>query len=412
MPRPASPTTVIRLAVLRPGAVRARLGERLQRATDALLAHAQPTAAADAAPAARPVPMRLPRPSGAQAAVIAAVVIAAGTFLTVTRGPMAELTEAFRRALGADWGWVAAGVGFEALSFAGYIALFWLVAGRFSRAVGARQSAEISLSGAAATRLLPTGGLGGVALTLWALARAGMPARGAVRALLTFLVLLYAVFMAGLAVAGLLLATGAAPGDGPLILAVLPALFGLTVIVTASRLGAGGGTALGEAVRGAVGFVRGADPRLLGAPAWWGFDLAVLAATFQALGAPPPAAVLMLAYFTGAVANTIPLPGLVAGGTTGILLAFGVEASLALPAVLAYRAIALWLPAVLGAAAMAGLRSTAARWAREAVAGTAALDVVIVPAHAPTAAVAGERQDGCAGRRRRAPAARATCCET
>jgi len=193
-----------------------------------------------------------------------------------------------------------------------------------------------------------------------------MKPREAVGSLLTFLVLLYSVFMAALAVAGVLLVAGVAPGDGPTALAVIPALFALSVIVTASRLGAGGGTALGAAVRGATRHVRRADPRLLGALAWWGFDLAVLYATFQALGTPPPAAVLVLAYFTGAIANTIPLPGLVAGSTTGVLLAFGIDASLALPAVLAYRAVALWLPAVLGTAAMAGLRSTVASWGRDA----------------------------------------------
>jgi uncharacterized membrane protein YbhN (UPF0104 family) len=59
------------------------------------------------------------------------------------------------------------------------------------------------------------------------------------------------------------------------------------------------------------------------------------------------------------VGNTIPLPGLVAGGTIGALVAFGVDASVAVPAVLAYRAIALWLPAVLGSFALAGMRRSA-----------------------------------------------------
>jgi uncharacterized membrane protein YbhN (UPF0104 family) len=310
--------------------------------------------------------MRLPRPTPRQLTAIGAVALVAAVALTVTGGPMRELTEAFDRAVTADWGWVAAGVGFELASFAGYIALFWLIAGRATRAVGVRESAEISLSGAAATRLLPTGGLGGIALTLWALARAGLPARTALHTLLTFLVLLYSVFMGALAVAGTLVLSGAVDTDGPVALALLPGLFGLTVIVLAGRLGLAGTTAIGDAVRGAVASVRRADPRLLGAVAWWGFDLAVLAATFHALGTPPAPAVLVLAYFTGALGNTIPFPGLVAGGTTGVLLAFGVEASLALPAVLAYRAIALWLPALTGTVAMAGLRATAARWAREA----------------------------------------------
>ena len=387
-----SPTTAPRLRALRPAAVRAGLSQRVASVTDALMAHAQPTAAGDAALAGRQGPMRLPRPSRRQLALVGVAAAVAAAALTVSGGPMAELTEAFERTLHADWGWAAAGVAFEAASFAGYVALFWLVAGRATRAIGVRESAEISLSGAAATRLLPTGGLGGIALTLWALARAGLPPRAAVRALLTFLVILYSVFMAALAIAGLALVTGVAPGDGPASLALIPALFGALVIVTALRLGRGGsGSAFGESVRGAIDVVKRFDARVLGALAWWGFDLAVLAATFNALGTPPPMAVLVLAYFTGAIANTIPLPGLVAGGTTGILLAFGVDASLALPAVFAYRAIALWLPAMLGAVAIAGLRRTASRWA------------VTAPAHEPAAEGAGPAVDPRAVERRPDP---------
>jgi hypothetical protein len=48
-----------------------------------------------------------------------------------------------------------------------------------------------------------------------------------------------------------------------------------------------------------------------------------------------------------------------------VLLAFGVEADLALASVLAYRAIAIWLPAPIGLAALPGLRRTIARWSAE-----------------------------------------------
>jgi uncharacterized membrane protein YbhN (UPF0104 family) len=361
---------------------------RVASATDALLAHAQPGGAGAQALAARPARAGLPRPGRRQIALIALVLAVAAAALTLTRGPAAELTQALERAFHADWAWVAAGVGFELLSFTGYVLLFWLVAGRATPAVGLRESAEVSLSGAAATRLLPTAGLGGVALTLWALARSGLAARSAVRTLLTFLVVLYAVFMAALAVAGLLLLTGAAEGAGPLPLMVVPALFGLAVIAAALRFGRSSGGAMGESVREAVRLVRRGDPRLIGALMWWGFDLAVLAAAFAALGAPPPAAVLVLAYFTGAIGNTIPLPGLVAGGTTGILVAFGVDLSLALPAVLAYRAVALWLPALTGAVAIAGLRRTTARWAAAATAPPPPRTPVSAPYGAPAWAFA------------------------
>jgi uncharacterized membrane protein YbhN (UPF0104 family) len=46
-----------------------------------------------------------------------------------------------------------------------------------------------------------------------------------------------------------------------------------------------------------------------------------------------------------------------------VLLAFGIDADLALVSVLGYRAVAIWLPAPLGLAALAALRTTIARWA-------------------------------------------------
>ena len=51
----------------------------------------------------------------------------------------------------------------------------------------------------------------------------------------------------------------------------------------------------------------------------------------------------------------------------GVLLAFGVEADLALASVLSYRALAIWLPAPVGLAALGGLRRTVARWGAEGV---------------------------------------------
>lgn len=322
---------------------------------DALLAAAQPQGATADALAERP--RWLPRIEGRKAIALGVLGLAA-LAAVLTTGPGAELLSAFERAAGADWRWAALGVVFEALAFTGYVVLFWHVAGRSASGLGLRASAEISLAGAAATRVLPTAGLGGIAVTLWALARRGLAPSHAVRTLLTFLILVYTVFMSALAGAGLLLAAGVVEGDGPLPLMLAPAAFGLTVIGAALALSRRDGL-FGHAVRDALGFVRGADPRLLGAVAWWGFDMAVLFTTFQALGAPPAAAVLVLAYFTGMVGNTIPLPGLVAGGTIGALVAFGVDATAAVPAVLAYRAIALWLPAVLGSVALAGMRQSA-----------------------------------------------------
>src|SRR5262249_20358448 len=85
----------------------------------------------------------------------------------------------------------------------------------------------------------------------------------------------------------------------------------------------------------------------------------------HAFGSPPALPVIALAYLLGQVANTVPLPGTVTGGMTGVLIAFGVTPALALPAVLAYRLIAVWLPTPAALLAAPGLRATTAQWARE-----------------------------------------------
>jgi uncharacterized membrane protein YbhN (UPF0104 family) len=324
-----------------------------------------------------------------RAAVPALVAAIAAGLLIAAGGPAQAFAHALRRAVDADPRWVAAGAGFEILSFTGYVALLWLVAGRATSRIGVRESVEVTLGGAAATRLMPTGGVGGAALTLWALRRSGLEARHAGRTLLTFLVVLYAVFLGAIAVAGTLLALGATGADGPLALTAVPAALAATGIAiplvlglrhraraargavaapasSASRVRSGAAL-LGEAVDEALRLVASRDLRLLGALAWWTFDAAVLWAMLDAFGAGVPLLVVVLAYFVGQAGNLIPIPGAVSGGIGGVLLAFGVDADLAIVSVLGYRAVAIWLPAPVGLAALTSLRATLARWSAEAV---------------------------------------------
>jgi uncharacterized protein (TIRG00374 family) len=123
-----------------------------------------------------------------------------------------------------------------------------------------------------------------------------------------------------------------------------------------------------QAVRDATSIVleliRDRELGILGAVAYWAFDIAALWPSLHAFGNPPPAAAIVMAYFIGQLANVIPLPGGVGGvegGTIGALIAFGAPASLALLGVLAYRLISLWLPTVPGAVAYLRLRGTVAR---------------------------------------------------
>jgi uncharacterized membrane protein YbhN (UPF0104 family) len=321
---------------------------------------------------------------------VPAVLAAVAAAIIIGGGRLRDFAEALDRALTADWRWVAGAAVFELLSFTGYVLLLWLVGGRASRRIDARRAAEVTLGGAAATRLLPTAGVGGAALTLWSLRRAGIEKRQAARTLLTFLVLLYGVFLAAIVTAGGLIAAGVARAHGPLTLSAVPAIVAATGIGIALGLGlrqrasatAAGSTVttddaatagrlrrglrlLGDATADAIALLRTADPRLLGAVAWWLFDAAVLFAMLSAFGATPAIPVVVLAYFVGQVGNALPIPGAVSGGILGVLIAFGVHADLALISVLAYRSVAIWLPAPIGLIALTRLRRTVARWGRE-----------------------------------------------
>ncbi|HEY5319016.1 MAG TPA: flippase-like domain-containing protein, partial [Solirubrobacteraceae bacterium] len=135
-----------------------------------------------------------------------------------------------------------------------------------------------------------------------------------------------------------------------------------------SRLAKAAGKApqtLGSGVRTAGDLVRQRRLGLLGAVAYWGFDIAVLGVCFHAFGANVPVAVLVAGYFIGTLGSLLPLPagiGGVEGGMIGAFVAFGLHASTAIIAVLAYRAISFWLPTLPGIAGYLALRTTVRRW--------------------------------------------------
>jgi uncharacterized protein (TIRG00374 family) len=105
--------------------------------------------------------------------------------------------------------------------------------------------------------------------------------------------------------------------------------------------------------------VRRCDPSLVGAVAYWGFDIGALWASFRAFGHSPPGAVLVTGYYLGTLGSALPLPGGIGGvegGMIGAFLGFMVKGSLATLAVLAYRTISYWLPTGPGAIAYLHLR--------------------------------------------------------
>lgn len=301
---------------------------------------------------------------------------------------IAGLDETWRRLGRGDPWWLLAALVCELLSFTGYVALFRHVFGREAPQVGWAESWRISLAGVTASRVLAAGGAGGIVLTAWALHRAGIAGRRVATQLTAFLVLLYSVYMAALVLAGIGLRSGALSGPSPVALTLVPAAFGGLAIALAllathlsaldgrlarfqgshrrdrlMRAVARGVASLGEGVRGALELLRGRDPALLGALAWWAFDVAALWACLAAFGADAPGGVVVMAYFVGTMANLLPVPGgvgAVEGGVIGALVALGTPVGPAIAGVLAYRVAALWLPAIAGAVAYVQLAREAA----------------------------------------------------
>lgn len=319
-------------------------------------------------------------------------VASAVAFLYFVLPKLVGLQSTWNQLAHGDVWWLALAAALEVCSFLGYVSLFRAVFVRGEGRIDWRESYEITMAGLAATRLFASAGAGGIALTAWALRRSGLDARVAACRLIAFMALLYAVFMAALAIDGIGLYLGVIPGGSPFAITVVPAIFGTGVIALfaavsllpgdfdrlVARWTRGGGrlgrlaprlaaapAAAASGVRTALTLVRSRDPLLLGAVGWWGFDIAVLWACFHAFGASPPEGVIVMAYFVGMVGNVLPLPGGI-GGVDGAMIgafsAFGVDVEVSIVSVLAYRAFAFWLPTLPGAVAYLQLRRTVHRW--------------------------------------------------
>jgi uncharacterized protein (TIRG00374 family) len=322
-------------------------------------------------------------------------VVSAFAFLYFVLPKLTGLRHTWDRLSDGSPGWLVAAVLLEALSFCGYVALFRTVFVRGGRSrIDWPSSYEITMAGLAAARLFAAAGAGGVALTVWALRRSGMGRRTVAAQMVAFMTLLYTVYMAALVIFGVGLRTGILPGGGSFAITIVPAIFGGGVLITAllltrlpgyveqriealSRRTTRGAklraralalpALVGTGVRGALELVRSRDPLILGAIAWWGFDIATLWASFHAFGAPPPFSVVVMAYFVGMFGNLLPLPGGIGGvdgGMIGAFLAFGVAGPLAVVAVLVYRGFAFWLPTIPGTVAYFQLRRRVQGWAQ------------------------------------------------
>src|SRR6185436_17608022 len=121
-----------------------------------------------------------------------------------------------------------------------------------------------------------------------------------------------------------------------------PALFGgvvIAIVASAQLVRPGEGRVrralapVGDGVRSARRLIKAGNLGLVGAIMWWAFDIATLWACFEAFGASPAIGVLVIGYFVGMLANTLPLPGGVGGvdgGMIGMFVAFGVNPATAI----------------------------------------------------------------------------------
>jgi uncharacterized membrane protein YbhN (UPF0104 family) len=299
--------------------------------------------------------------------ILGAIVVAIAALLALVPG-LASLRDSFA---GADPGLLVVAGALQVLSCASYVLVFRAV---FCRRMSWRTSTEIGLSEQAANSLLSVGGAGGLALGAWILRRGGVPRGHIARRTVAFFLLTSLANVGFLALGGIALAAGLLSGPSNPLLSVIPAIVGIGAIGLA--LGAGAAArALGErstrpkvqAVLGATGDGVGEAIGLLRSPAvgigstgYMLFDIAVLGVCFPAFGNPvPPVDALLLAYIIGQLGGLVPLPGGIGGldlGLIGALVLYGIDATDAAVAVLAYRGVLLAVPALVGLPSLAILR--------------------------------------------------------
>lgn len=307
---------------------------------------------------------------------LAALLALVGLAITLVPG-LADVREGLA---GATPGWLVLAAALEVLSCLAYVAAFRAA---FCARMTWRMSYRLGMSSLGAASVLPVGGVGGLALGAWALRRSGLPPERIARRTVAFFLITSAVNVAAVIAIGTAVALGLVAGPDSLVLSAGPALVAVAAVLLVTlaaprlarrvehswsapgrhrllRAAARALDATADGIDEAVVLLRSRDVRLLaGAVGYLAFDLAVFWACFQAFGPTPPLAVLFLAYLLGQLGALVPLPGGLGGvdfGLIGALVIFGVPAAAAAVGVLAYRALLLWLPAVLGGLAFWALK--------------------------------------------------------
>ena len=277
---------------------------------------------------------------------------------------------------GAQLGWIALAVAFEAMSGVSYVVMFRPI---FCRHMPWRTSSEIGWSELAMGSIVPASGAGGLALGAWILHEGGMPANRIAKRSVAFFLIKSSVNFVAVAVIGTLMAIGILGPHQSLLLTALPAVAAASVIglvLMVPRLGpgeapppeagrvrlalAGARKALIGGIAEAVQILRSRDRQVIaGSFGYWAFDNAVLWATFKAFGSSPAITIILMGYLIGQLGGLLPIPGGLGGidgGLFGALVVYGAPVAATAAAVLAYRVILFWLPLIVGGSAFASLR--------------------------------------------------------
>jgi uncharacterized membrane protein YbhN (UPF0104 family) len=285
----------------------------------------------------------------------------------------------------AEPGWVARGVALELLSALSYVVLLRSV---FCARMGWRLSYQIGMSEQAANSLLSASGAGGLAVGVWALRRLGMSRERIARRTAAFFFLTSMANVAGVMLFAALYLLGILghdpnptltyPFGAAALIATVLAIALPTVLqhLPARPSHAGRSTRVRSALRllrysvtegvhdGLMILRRRSLGAIGGSLGTMVFDLAVLGVSFRAFGASPPIGVLVLGYLIGQLGGNLPVPGGlggIEGGLVGTFALYHQPLASTTAAVLAYHAISLWTPALLGSAALVKLRKTLER---------------------------------------------------
>jgi glycosyltransferase 2 family protein len=306
--------------------------------------------------------------------------------VAVLTGPgLGSVRSSLSRASG---GWLILGGGLEVVSALSYILIFRAV---FCRRMGWRLSYQIGMAEQGANSVLSVSGAGGLALGAWALRRGGMSTQLIARRSVAFFFLTSLANVGTLIVFALLYAVGVLHRDRnpPLTYGFAVAALVATAVVAlglprlrprVARADFGSGriakaglvarNSLGQGVRDALLMLRQRPGSMLvGSIGVLAFDLAALGVCFKAFGYSPSTGVLVVGYLIGQLGGNVPIPGGIAGLDAGLIGTFALyhqPLGASSAAVLAYHALVLWIPGLLGTVAFIRLRRSLQREAQPA----------------------------------------------